>query len=61
LKENALPLPHYKKIWKILFFALWDADKTKVQNTLSDQIAQMIHSLQLEVAYEWIRAAFHIL
>ena len=30
LAENPLPLKHYKKIWKVLFYALWDSDKTKV-------------------------------
>ena len=32
LEESEIEYSEYKKIWKILFFALWDSDKVKNQN-----------------------------
>ena len=65
--ENDLPLEHYNNIWKILFFALWDSDKQKVQNDLSERISDMMTDfsqgklIYIESFMKWVNAAFYVL
>ena len=47
LSHNVLPLKEYKKIWKVLFYALWDSDKQKVQMELCEKMANLMLSFNV--------------
>eukprot|EP01047_Picozoa_sp_COSAG01_P061346 COSAG01_NODE_7649_length_3114_cov_4.421559_1_plen_253_part_00 len=44
------------KVWKGLFYCMWMADKPKVQNELSENLARLLHVCQRNVRYEFFRA-----
>ena len=46
LKESDLDFVEFKKIWKILFFAMWDSDKLKNQNLLATKISEAMLELR---------------
>lgn len=46
LKDANLDIVEFKKIWKILFFAMWDSDKIKNQNLLAAKISEVILEIQ---------------
>jgi hypothetical protein len=52
LRHNVLPLNEYKKIWKILFYALWDSDKQKVQMELAEKIANLMLSFNVGIIFK---------
>jgi hypothetical protein len=43
------------KIWKGLFYCMWMADKTPVQNELSENLARLVHDFRGDLGLHFVR------
>jgi hypothetical protein len=48
------------KLWKALYYCMWNADKPHIQQHVAEEFASLVHCLPSDVAPHWIRCFWAI-